>query len=1680
MKRIIAILLTLSLLFSVFTVTTLSAGAQSSDTAATGDDVLTVTLRDAQTNYTQAYAEERQFRVGDCFDVYTYLNIAYIEGLEDKGVGSINFSQTYDAGKLALDAEYEEEGEPTGDIKDYLPIIGDKAILNLRIAGAIYGNASTPSIKNPFWFNENNSVLCRFTYIVTAPGSATINTVIDTLAASDEKLTRIIDRGKILLDGLYLHTSFYDPDGILSHTDLSLNLEDETGAAVDAGYTVNWYEKGSDNVIGTGTKLNGIDPETEYEYEVILNEELRHRYKQPGRMAAEFDTENPVITLRLEKYDTLTVSGKVIDGENNPIGGAKITLRQIFSENDQYSFSVDADANGSFTAEIVKVPTSVIVSANGCYNRSLPVTDGSSAEDVDLGDITLDKLPENKITMSLTTAGAALPGEEKIISPITSANGLRFSLYNQTKNKAISGFTVQYPTIFLDEDEVSGNDTIRIEISDDNHTLASAQQTVKLDAQKTGSCSMELTENGKYKVPIIGGNENNTVMLFDGDGAFVSSASVSSGYISDPLPQGSYKAVFIKKTDLLRSVPSIAKLREYGLTANTDYILKDISIAPGVITDVGSVKVPVLNESKLYYTVSENTFFTASSISPLVGKYVVMRCAYEIDKKYSSADEKVTIELPDNVTFINGSLTIDGVKVTYTSSAHSLTVPVKKSSGVVRFYVVPTDKGETNCDASLSFTLGDSTVNQPIGTATFTATAGSINVPEKTGRSKATVSGVTMANSTVTVYDNGTEVGTTESNKAGSWNLTFDLVKPYSFSYHDIYATITNSGIENIISTDRKTLVFDKQYREISKVTMINTAHPAGTLNTCEFRTVFDYLNGSTAVPSYNYWPNYPLFTFTVEFTGGDDTSISNVRVTTANSAGDITTVPCTYDRSTGLWIGTHKYTSFSNAPVYVGAYYDEVSTDVSISKENGFEMMRDGIFDSHSDKEVDILDPDNNEYSIGGEKVKLGYTDEYLASFEPDDTYEAVTLDNDQFWCKTSTDDNKTMMTLVMPVSLAKEYATAMEDEEIDSLIADKTTGYIKLVLETEATDSAKSIAATGLQHGWIDDHLHDPPIDQRTSQNWSDVLHERQRLLNLEECIPEDIAEDIYRRLNNLAQQYFDVTQSMGILNTAFEWLGHVRNPNAKLASASGRMFLRFTGLAFEVGFYSGMAGIARQISNLKQLTCPDKPDEPDRPTRPIADPSGYVYEAVPSNRVEGVKAEAYYYDYALDEFGVPEENKSDIFWDAENYDQVNPLYTDANGQYAWDVPLGQWLVKFSKDGYFDAESSSLPIADEDGYLPVPPPQTEVNIGLVSRSAPTVKDADIYQDEIRISFSQYMQLDSVNSNTVIVKLDGQTVAGEITPANAEYDYEQENRYASEFIFTPSSAMSGNVSVTVRGAKNYAGTAMTKSFSKTENAAPAPGDLAVQETISIQHNSGALLSVDVTPAEAGAGLTLSVATSSPSIVGIANEKIVTDENGHANIMLTGNLPGQSEITVSLNGTGLVKTVTATVGDVETVIDRCEKVTANITSGKTVDAGTQLELSTETEGADIYYTTDGTCPCTLDSPSRIKYTGPITITEDTFIIAYAVKDGMIESYTAGFNYFVPVYLLGDVDHDNKISAMDVTYILRKQTDMPLPFTFVDKTANIDGDSNITIMDASLIQRWLGKLSSNDNIGKPIQ
>lgn len=143
---------------------------------------------------------------------------------------------------------------------------------------------------------------------------------------------------------------------------------------------------------------------------------------------------------------------------------------------------------------------------------------------------------------------------------------------------------------------------------------------------------------------------------------------------------------------------------------------------------------------------------------------------------------------------------------------------------------------------------------------------------------------------------------------------------------------------------------------------------------------------------------------------------------------------------------------------------------------------------------------------------------------------------------------------------------------------------------------------------------------------------------------------------------------------------------------------------------------------------------------------DPSGYVYEAVTSNRLSDVTTTAYWipFDEANDDetfWNEPQTTRAEI-WNASEWSQQNPLITDNDGNYAWDVPEGWWQVKYEKEGYETIYSD---------WLPVPPPQTDVNIGMVSSKETSVSSVNVTSSNVSVIFDNYVDPATVSS--IVIK---------------------------------------------------------------------------------------------------------------------------------------------------------------------------------------------------------------------------------------------------------------------------------------------------------------------------------------
>lgn len=427
---------------------------------------------------------------------------------------------------------------------------------------------------------------------------------------------------------------------------------------------------------------------------------------------------------------------------------------------------------------------------------------------------------------------------------------------------------------------------------------------------------------------------------------------------------------------------------------------------------------------------------------------------------------------------------------------------------------------------------------------------------------------------------------------------------------------------------------------------------------------------------------------------------------------------------------------------------------------------------------------------------------------------------------------------------------------------------------------------------------------------------------------------------------------------------------------------------------------------IINSECWNCPPpkpKPNpNPNPPTPPcggatnIKDPSGFVYEGVATNRLEGVTATAYYKEIVEDMYGDLHENI--VKWDAAEFAQENPLFTDEYGMYAWDVPNGLWQVKFEKEGYETTYSD---------WLPVPPPQLDVNIAMKQNVQPTVKMARAYEDAVEVEFDKYMMPELLTTDNISVMQNGTPVKGTVELLNEEVSYEGEaETFASKLRFNaaePFAEQEVTLMVSNR-VRSYAGIRMQDDYQQKFAVEQEIKQIVSDSLTVVGYGEKATLTVSVLPASASKGKTLTVKTSSPMILGVETEQVVIGNDGKAEIAVSGELPGTAALTFTVEGTD--KTA-LTIASVEQIVQTVVAApTTNIASGTIVEKGTEIELSCTTEGAAIYYTLDGSCPCE-NTEARMVYDGtPIVINETTTIKAMAVAPDMTESDVAEFTYII--------------------------------------------------------------------------
>lgn len=134
---------------------------------------------------------------------------------------------------------------------------------------------------------------------------------------------------------------------------------------------------------------------------------------------------------------------------------------------------------------------------------------------------------------------------------------------------------------------------------------------------------------------------------------------------------------------------------------------------------------------------------------------------------------------------------------------------------------------------------------------------------------------------------------------------------------------------------------------------------------------------------------------------------------------------------------------------------------------------------------------------------------------------------------------------------------------------------------------------------------------------------------------------------------------------------------------------------------------------------------------------------------------------------------------------------------------------------------------------------------------------------------------------------------------------------------------------------------------------------------------------------------------------------------------------------------------------------------SNYPSGK-ITEGSSIKLSCATDGAEIYYTTDGSTPTVKST----KYTEPIIINESKTIKAIATKKGMEDSRISQFNYIVSQksnILYGDINSDGEVNRLDLLRLSKHFAGWDVEID--EKASDVNDDGEVNRIDLLRLSKY---------------
>ena len=929
-------------------------------------------------------------------------------------------------------------------------------------------------------------------------------------------------------------------------------------------------------------------------------------------------------------------------------------------------------------------------------------------------------------------------------------------------------------------------------------------------------------------------------------------------------------------------------------------------------------------------------------------------CTYDVDanKFKSLSNTYIKIRIPSGAVITTGTLYHnDELCTDYNDYTDYITIPVKENSGRISFSLsLPEDNPQLVTYATYNFTNTDGTADyEIIDIINNDVPLIAVYAESITSSDNLDIYGIAPASSTIDISVDGSLVTSAESNKAGSFNTSITLPNASDGKKYTIEVSTESGGA---LIKDETTVIYKKDAPELQSFTMKYKGQTYDLMSNTKYSI--------SIVPNIDY-----TFHFEVKYSNPE--AIGAVYISSTKNQAE-KTVEAMWDENTETFIydGFFDNDNPSYLPGRISARYALKSSNYTASTiEDYSDIIEDAIVTENIKTEEEL----NYDIDFGSGNV-WNYDQQNDVSIEDLRA---------EFFPEEAKRGNSR--------SLSSRGSDSVTKEVFEKLVTDLLLKYGEKV----ATNVTKDNIETGILEAYVSDedrssiyHVWYEPAEKVIKKQaikytvgdtfyiLGSVAKDSGTKIGLSKSFTKSIylpyksavktagvAISTGKTIIDYGGQMYDVNKIDNQIRTSNYLSGSQKSSYLKDLNNARSAYTMIAGfeiatactgaiLTATLGPVGGMLfGIVTGIiSGLIK-------DEADKLVEMIdsgtgsqvqflMDPSGYVYEAVTANRLSGVKVTTYWIPYNeedADFWERPDETNATV-WNADEYSQMNPLYTDMNGDYSWDVPEGWWKVVAQKDGYEDYTT---------GWMPVPPPQMNVNIGMTVKEAPAVTFAAVYSDRVLVTFDQYMKPDSFtdvqirdpNGNNVPYRLIYNTNETDASGAvlAKSYSFLFEDSYSVDK--TGEYTIYIGTSVSSYNGKNYSGDAIRRTYNKEK-------EIELPESVTVPYNGYKWLQIECKDFDGDESVNgRSVDCDTAEIVAVSN---ISDDKFE--LAIRGKMIGQTQISVNVPSAGISETITVKVP----FLNIGEKaVEAPTGFSSTNDSGQGITLSWDADERFAYY-----------------------------------------------------------------------------------------------------------------------------